>query len=78
MRLRGFAAAVPTLGRILGPGNGLAEQIDACSAHASSFYTISPPAGAKAEEYHELKLQTAKSGLTARANEGYYLEPPET
>jgi hypothetical protein len=63
---------VQTGGRILGPGNDLAEPINACIADANAFYSISfnPPAGAKAEEYHELKVQIAKPGLTARTNAG--------
>ena len=71
--------AVQTGGRILGPGNDLAAQIDASIANANAFYSVSfnPPTGAKADEYHELKVQIAKPGLTARTNAGYYFEPPQ-
>jgi VWFA-related protein len=70
--------ASQTGGRILGPGNDLAEQINAVIADANAFYSISfnpPPAGAP-QEYHELKVHIGKQGLTARTNAGYYLEPP--
>jgi VWFA-related protein len=69
--------AVQTGGRILGPDNDLAGQINTCIADANSFYRISfnpPPAGG-ADEYHELKLQIDKPGLAVRTNAGYYNEP---
>lgn len=68
-----------TGGRILGPDNDLASQIDSCVAEASSFYTLSfdPPRAEHADEYHDLKVQLAKPGLTARTYTGYYNQPPE-
>jgi len=70
--------AVQTGGRILGPDNDLAGQINACIADANSFYRISfnPPPAGSADEYHELKLQIDKPGLAVRTNAGYYNEPP--
>jgi VWFA-related protein len=68
---------VQTGGRILGPGNDLAEQINECVADASAFYSISfnPPPAGHADEFHGLKVQIAKPGLTVRTNTGYYNEP---
>ena len=67
-----------TGGRILGPGNDLAEQIDQCVAEANAFYRISfnPPAAAQTPEFHDLKLLIQKPGLTVRTNYGYYIQPP--
>jgi VWFA-related protein len=64
-------------GRILGPDNDLAGQIDSCIAEANAFYTLSfnPPPANHADEYHDLKVLLAKPGLTARTNTGYYNQP---
>jgi VWFA-related protein len=64
-------------GRILGPDNDLAGQIDSCVADANAFYTLSfdPPRADHANEYHDLKVQVGKPGLTARTNTGYYNQP---
>jgi VWFA-related protein len=64
-------------GRILGPDNDLAAQIDSCIADANAFYTLSfdPPPAAHPDEYHDLKVQLYKPGLTARTNTGYYNQP---
>lgn len=64
-------------GRVLGPNNDLAGQIAASIAEANAFYTLSfdPPSAAHENEYHELKLQVAKPGLTARTFTGYYNQP---
>jgi VWFA-related protein len=64
-------------GRILGPDNDLAAQIDSCIAEANAFYTLSfdPPPAAHPDEYHDLKVQLYKPGLTARTSTGYYNQP---
>jgi VWFA-related protein len=64
-------------GRILDPSNDLAGQIDSCIADANAFYTLSfdPPPAQNANEYHDLKVQVEKPGLTARTNSGYYNQP---
>jgi VWFA-related protein len=69
--------AVQTGGRILGPGNDLAGQINECVADANEFYSITfnPPPAGSADEYHELKVEINKPGLTVRTNAGYYNEP---
>jgi VWFA-related protein len=69
--------ALQSGGRILGPDNDLAGQIDMCIAEANAFYAISfdPPAGERADEYHDLKVQLNQPGLSARTNTGYYNHP---
>ena len=69
--------AVQSGGRILGPDNDLAAQINSCIAEASAFYTLSfnPLSANHADEYHDLKVEIARPGLTARTNTGYYNQP---
>jgi VWFA-related protein len=66
-----------TGGRILGPDNDLASQIEACVADANAFYTLSfdPPHADHVDEYHDLKVVVDKPGLTVRTNTGYYNQP---
>jgi VWFA-related protein len=68
-----------TGGRIIGPDNDLAAQIDRCMADANSFYRISfnPPPAMHADEYHGLQVEIDKPGLTARTNTGYYDQPED-
>jgi hypothetical protein len=51
--------------------------MDACAQDAKGFYTISfdPPKADHANEYHDLKVEIGKPGLTARTNTGYYNQP---
>ncbi len=69
--------AVQSGGRVLGPDNDLAAQIGSCIADAGAFYTLSfdPPRADRADEYHDLKVQIHKPGLTAHTNTGYYNQP---
>jgi VWFA-related protein len=69
--------AVQSGGRVLGPNNDIAAQIDSCVEDARSFYTLSfdPPRADHADEYHDLKVVIGKPGLTARTNTGYYNQP---
>jgi len=64
-------------GRVLGPDNDLAGQIDGCAEDASAFYTLSfdPPRADRANEYHDLRVVVDKPGLVARTNTGYYNQP---
>lgn len=66
-----------TGGLILGPDNNVAGQIDRCIDDANAFYRISfnPPTAEHADEYHELKVQVNKPGVTVRTNTGYYDQP---
>jgi VWFA-related protein len=69
--------AVQTGGRVISPDNDMAAQIARCVQDASTYYTISfdPPRADKANEYHDLKIEVDKPGLTARTNTGYYNQP---
>jgi len=63
-------------GRVL-LGNDLSSQIDSCVQDAGAFYTLSfdPPRADKPNEYHDLKVQIDRPGLTARTSTGYYNQP---
>ena len=58
-------------------GYDLISQIESCVNQASAFYTLSfdPSPADHADEYHELKVQIGKPGMTARTNTGYYDQP---
>ncbi|HEY1575611.1 MAG TPA: VWA domain-containing protein [Terracidiphilus sp.] len=66
-----------TGGKIMGPDNGLVSQINGSIENANAFYRISfnPPATDRANEYHDLKVQVDKPGVTVRTTTGYYNEP---
>jgi VWFA-related protein len=66
-------------GRILGPDNDVAGQINSCIADANSFYRVSfnPSPTEHANEYHDLKVQVSQPGLTTRTNTGYYNQPQQ-
>jgi len=69
--------ALQSGGRILGPDNDIAGQIDSCISDANAFYTLSfnPPPAEHAGEYHDLKVTVGQPGLTVRTNSGYYNQP---
>src|ERR1035438_1119030 len=69
--------ALQSGGRVLGPDNDLAGQINRCVAEANAFYTISfnPAAATHQDEYHDLKVEVEKPGLTVRTTSGYYNQP---
>jgi len=69
--------AIQSGGRVLGPDNDLTAQLDKCVDDASAFYTLSfdPPRADKPNEYHDLKIEVGKPGLTALTNTGYYNQP---
>jgi VWFA-related protein len=71
------ALAFQSGGRILGPSNDVAGQINQCVADADSFYKISfnPPRPEHPNEFHELKVQIDRPGLTARTATWYYIQP---
>ena len=66
-----------TGGRILGPDNELAGQINQCIVDANAFYRLSfdPPHADHADEYHDLQVQVNRPGMMVRTNTGYYNEP---
>jgi VWFA-related protein len=69
--------AIQSGGRVLGPDNQLAAQIDSCFKDAGSFYSLSfdPPRTDHANEYHDIKVLVQTPGLTPRTSTGYYDQP---
>ncbi len=69
--------AIQSGGRVLGPDNDLPAQLSACISDANTFYTLlfDQPRAAGPDEYHELKLQLGKPGLTAHTSAVYYAQP---
>jgi hypothetical protein len=55
----------------------LVSEINSCVAEGAAYYTLSfnPPLTDKFDEYHELKVEIARPGLTARTSMGYYNRP---
>lgn len=53
------------------------EVLDHFAADVNSFYEISfvPPKAKSADEFHELRVEVERPGLTARTMTGYYDEP---
>jgi VWFA-related protein len=66
-----------TGGKMMGPNNDLVTQINECIEGANAFYRISfdPLPAEHADEYHDLKVQVDKPGVTIRTTTGYYNEP---
>jgi VWFA-related protein len=71
--------AVQSGGRVIPPDNDLTSQLNKCVQDGSTFYMISfdPPPADKPNEYHDLKVQVDRGGLTARTNTGYYNQPAD-
>jgi VWFA-related protein len=69
--------AVESGGRAPLSEDDLEKQMDACLQEAGTFYTLTfdPPVALHAAEYHDLKVEVRKPGLTARTITGYYDEP---
>jgi VWFA-related protein len=69
--------AVQSGGRVLDQSYDLVREMESCVREAGVFYTLSfdPPRADHPDEYHELKVQIGKPGLTARTNTGYYDQP---
>jgi hypothetical protein len=72
-----WVLAVQSGGRVLGPDNEMAAQIERCFQDATAFYTLSfnPPLAAGPDEYHDLKVQIDRPKLTARTSTGFYNQP---
>ncbi len=77
MNLYRKVLAVQSGGRVFDPINDLASQIESCVRGAEVFYTLSfdPLPASHPNEYHDLKVEVDKPGLTARTSTGYYDEP---
>jgi hypothetical protein len=59
------------------PSNDVKGQIDACVAEIGEYYTLAfmPPAAAKPDEYHDVKVQVNKPAMNVRTITGIYNEP---
>ncbi|MDR3725496.1 MAG: VWA domain-containing protein [Terracidiphilus sp.] len=64
-------------GRVFATRNDMPERIADCVAEAGAYYTLTfaPPTAERTDEYHDLKVQIARPGVTAHTNSGYYLQP---
>jgi VWFA-related protein len=64
-------------GRVLSPSNDLAGEFTKCIEDAAPYYTLTfaPARTEKPDDYHDLKVQIGKPGLTARTRTGYYDQP---
>ena len=59
------------------PSLNLASQINSCVADAGTWYvlTFDPQTADRPDEYHSLRVQVGKAGLTASTNTGFYDQP---
>lgn len=64
-------------GQILTDSRNLGGEIVKCIDDAESYYMLSfdSPAAGKPGEFHSLRVDVSKPGLTVRTNTGYYAEP---
>jgi VWFA-related protein len=69
--------AIQSGGRVLGPDNDPAPQLENFMQDAGAYYTLSfdPPHAKGPDEYHDLQVQAGKPGLKVRTTTGYYDEP---
>jgi VWFA-related protein len=69
--------ATQTGGLVLDSSGDLEREIERCAEEERSFYTLSfnPPHTSRMDEFHELRVQVTRDGLTVRAPTGYYNEP---
>ena len=69
--------AVQSGGTAIDITNDVAGALQECLADVVPYYEIGfdAPASAKADEYHEIDIKVAKSGLRARTRQGYYSQP---
>jgi VWFA-related protein len=57
--------------------NDIAALLQECISDVAPYYEISfePALTDKRDDYHQLEIQVAKPGLTARTRQGYYAQP---
>jgi VWFA-related protein len=69
--------AIQSGGLILDSSPDIPQGIERCIQDAGAFYTLSfdPPHTAHVDEYHDLKVDVASSGLSAHTTTGYYNQP---
>jgi VWFA-related protein len=69
--------AVQSGGRVMDESFDLVKEIEDCVRGADAFYTLTfdPAHANRTDEYHEIKVEVDRPGLTARTNTGYYDQP---
>jgi VWFA-related protein len=69
--------ALDSGGRILFSSNDLVGLINDSISNAEVFYslTFDPPLASHADEYHSLKVEMSRPGLTVHTSTGYYDQP---
>ncbi|MGB8536432.1 MAG: VWA domain-containing protein [Acidobacteriaceae bacterium] len=69
--------AVQSGGLALASSNDVAQLLEKCMADTEAYYELSfvPAAADHRDEYHNILVQVAKPGLTARTRTGYYAQP---
>jgi VWFA-related protein len=69
--------AVQSGGLALASSNDIVSLLDKCLADTEAYYELSfvPAVADHRDEYHNILVQVAKPGLTARTRTGYYAEP---
>jgi VWFA-related protein len=69
--------ATHTGGLVLDSSGDLDRDIERCVEEERKFYTLTfnPPHTNRMDEFHDLRVQVARPGLTVRAPTGYYNEP---
>lgn len=69
--------AVQSGGLALAASNDITQFLEKCMADTEAYYELSfvPAAADHRDEYHNLLVQVAKPGLTARTRTGYYAQP---
>ncbi|HWZ52785.1 MAG TPA: VWA domain-containing protein [Granulicella sp.] len=67
-------------GQVLNADNDITSLLQKAMADTSAYYqlTFDAPPAQHPDEYHQLLIQLAKPGLTARTLQGYYGQPPST
>jgi VWFA-related protein len=69
--------AVQSGGRVMDESFDPVAEIKSCLRDANAFYTLTfdPSHADHPDEYHDLKVEVNRAGVTARTNTGYYDQP---
>jgi VWFA-related protein len=69
--------AIQSGGLALAADNDVASLLEKCLADTQAYYELSfvPAQADHRDEYHNILVQVAKPGLTARTRTGYYVQP---
>ncbi|MGA7223482.1 MAG: VWA domain-containing protein [Candidatus Acidiferrales bacterium] len=69
--------ALQSGGEVLDFNNDMSTLLQKCISDSAPYYEISfvPQPAERPNEYHQIEVKLAKSGLTARTRQGYYAQP---